>query len=103
MARPVIPETCRNRTTDGRWVVIRAYGRDEVYETVRGLEMFRGYVGDGAALPPALWAQHQLLMSFWRSKHTILLECPLRWNGRWEARTGPAGGTWQPIDGLPVL
>ena len=27
-------------TTDGTWVVIRAYGRDEVYRNRHGLEMF---------------------------------------------------------------
>jgi len=66
-----------------------------------------GYVGDGrtevpvSQLPPALWAQHQLLQSFWRAKYEILITAPLRWNGaRWEAFTG---GAWQPIDGLPVL
>lgn len=97
------------RTTDGTWVVIRFYGRDEVYRNRRnGLEMFVGYLDEDAELrerlPPALLAQHALLCALRASLHgDAPVRCPLTYSldrGRWEALTG---GQWQPIDGLPVL
>lgn len=98
----------RTTTTDGTWVVIRFYGRDEVYRNRHGLETFVGYLDEDAELrerlPPALLAQHALLCALRASLHgDAPVRCPLTYNlgrGRWEALTG---GQWQPIDGLPVI
>lgn len=98
-------------TTDGTWVVIHAYGRDEVYRNRNGLEMFVGYADDRSGdtlveslVPTALFAQHRLLAALRASLYgDAPMRCPLTYNldrGRWEALTA---GQWQPIDGLPVI
>lgn len=94
------------RTTDGVHVLIRAYGRDEHYVTRHGLEMFAGYleVAPADLKLAGLWAQHQILASFMRSRYgEAPVKAPLTYNvaaRRWECLTG---GQWQPIAGLPEL
>jgi hypothetical protein len=100
---PVSHPSGETRYLDGKWafVLVRRFGRDELYRLERGLETFCGYVeGDGPEGHGLALAQHR-----WLAQVPGLEEVAtdgIRWNpdrGRWEALNA---GQWQAID-LPRM